>query len=135
MNQAETYAFLYDMFAHVDAATAELFDLAMTRARVVDGLGRPPISPLWSPTFDEWIAAAEVADLLHVHGAISPSDTLKQFTSEGATFVFNDTAATNWLSVAAHLRSRSTLAANTGWAMAEIPSGSPDFTPRSEEWL
>ena len=134
MNQAETYAFLNDMFATVDAATYELLDLAVTRARVVDGLGQPPISPAWVPTFDEWIAAAEVAEMLHLQGAMSPADTVKQFTSEGATFVFNDTAP-DWGAVAAHLRSRSTLAAATGWAMVEIPSESPDYTPRSEVWL
>ena len=134
MDHASTGLFLADLFQAVPAVNAETTNLAMTRARVVDAAGNPPNSPQWVPTFDEWIAAAEVAEMLHLQGAMSPADTVKQFTSEGATFVFNDTA-TDWGSVAAYLRGRSTLAAATGWAMVEIPSESPDFMPRSEVWL
>ena len=134
MDNASTDAFLADLFAGVSAVTIEMTNLAMTRARVIDAAGNPPNSPEWVPTFDEWIAAAEVAEMLHLQGAMSPADTVKQFTSEGATFVFNDTA-TDWGAVAAYLRSRSTLAAATGWAMVEIPSEATDFTPRSRAWL
>lgn len=134
MDQVSTSVFLEDMFASVPAVTSSMIGQAITRARVADSLGRPPVSPQWEPTFDEWVAAAEVAEMLHLQGAMSPADTVKQFTSEGATFVFND-AAPDWGSVAAYLRSRSTLAAATGWAMVEIPSESPDFMPRSEAWL
>ena len=134
MDHASTDNFLAELFQGVPAVTIEMTGHAMTRARVIDAAGNPPNSPQWVPTFDEWIAAAEVAEMLHLQGAMSPSDTVKQFTSEGATFVFND-AATDWGAVAAYLRGRSTLAPATGWAMVEIPSESPDFTPRSEVWL
>ena len=134
MDNASTDAFLADLFAGVSAVTIEMTNLAMTRARVIDDSGNPPNSPQWVPTFDEWIAAAEVAEMLHLQGTMSPADTVKQFTSEGATFVFNDTA-TDWRAVAEYLRSRSTLAAATGWAMVEIPSEATDFMPRSEVWL
>ena len=134
MDHASTDNCLADLFKGVPAVTIEMTNLAMTRARVIDDSGNPPNSPEWVPTFDEWIAAAEVAETLHLQGAMSPADTVKQFTSEGATFVFNDTAP-DWGSVAAYLRGRSTLAAATGWAMVEIPSESTGFTPRSEAWL
>ena len=134
MDQPSTDIFLAELFEGVPAVTTAMTSQAMTRARVVDAAGNPPNSSQWVPTFDEWVAAAEVAEMLHLQGAMSPADTVKQFTSEGATFVFND-AATDWGAVAAYLRSRSTLASATGWAMVELPSESPDFMPRSEVWL
>lgn len=132
MDATETLNFVLDLFQHVEAVDT-LADLAMTRARTVDSMGRAPMDPDWTPTFDEWIAAAEVADMLHLRDTMTPSDTIKQATSEGATFVFTD-AATDWRTVAAHLRSRSQLAGVTGWAMVAVPSESPHFVPRSEVW-
>ena len=134
MDHSSTDIFLAELFEGVPAVTTAMTSQAMTRARVIDAAGNPPTSPQWVPTFDEWVAAAEVAEMLHLQGAMSPADTVKQFTSEGATFVFND-AAPDWGAVAAYLRGRSTRAAATGWAMVELPSESPDFTPRSEVWL
>ena len=133
MDHASTDNFLAELFQGVPAVTIEMADLAMTRARTVDTMGRAPMDPDWTPTFDEWIAAAEVADMLHLRDAMTPSDVIKQFTSEGASFVFADTA-TDWHTVAAHLRSRSQLSAAAGWAMVAVPSESPDFVPRSEVW-
>ena len=133
MDHASTDNFLAELFQGVPAVTIEMADLAMTRARTVDTMGRAPMDPDWTPTFDEWIAAAEVADMLHLRDAMTPSDVIKQFTSEGASFVFADTA-TDWHTVAAHLRSRSQLSAAAGWAMVAVPSESPDFVPRSEAW-
>ena len=133
MDATETLTFVLDLFQHVEAVDTSMADLAMTRARTVDTMGRAPLDPDWTPTFDEWIAAAEVADMLHLRDAMTPSDTIKRFTSEGATFVFADTA-TDWHTVAAHLRSRSQLSAAAGWAMVAVPSESPDFVPRSEVW-
>lgn len=134
MDAIDTNQFLMDMFTALDMSDHGLFDQAMTRARTVDLLGRAPIDDDWTPSFDEWFAAAEVAELLHLRGAMSPAESIKQATSEGATFIFSETA-TDWRAVAAHLRSRSTLsAASTGWAMVAVPTESPDFSPRSEVW-
>ena len=133
MDHASTDNFLAELFQHVEAVDTSMADLAMTRARTVDTMGRAPMDPDWTPTFDEWIAAAEVADMLHLRDAMTPSDVIRQFTSEGATFVFADTA-TDWGSVAAYLRGRSQLSAAAGWAMVAVPGESPDFVPRSEVW-
>ena len=133
MDHASTDTFLAELFQGVPAVTIEMTNLAMTRACVVDDSGNPPSSPQWVPTFDEWIAAAEVAEMLHLRDAMTPSDVIRQFTSEGATFVFADTA-TDWGSVAAYLRGRSQLSAAAGWAMVAVPGESPDFVPRSEVW-
>lgn len=134
MDASETLNFALEMFSGVEAVDSALVSLVMVRAAVADAAGTAPLNPAWMPTYDEWLAAAEVAEMLHLRGAMSPADALKQATSEGATFVFKGTA-TDWRAVAAHLRSRSPLTAATpGWAMIPIPTDSPEFVPRSEVW-
>ena len=134
MNQGDATVFLSQLFGSVEGVTFEVIDLALTRSRVVDSLGRAPVDPSWEPTFDEWLAAADIADQMALKGAMIPTDALTQFTSEGATFHFAGAAA-DWAGISAHLRSRSTLTHGTGWAMVEVPSEASTFHPRSEAWL
>ena len=133
MDQAETFITLAAMFTHVPDAVQH-FDNAMTRATITDIMGRAPIDQAWTPTYDMWIAAAEVAELLYIHGALSPQQSsLAQFESEGSKFVFGNAPATDWRMVAATLRARSPLLNDWG-GVAMMDAGSPaePFHPRSE---
>lgn len=131
MDQTTTLDTLTTMFAGVDGANKH-FDVAISRARTVDNDGTPPTDPAWTPSFDEWVAAAEVAELLHITNAMTPKQTLAQVESEGSKFVFGD-AVSDWRVVAASLRSRSTLLVPYGgFGMIDVgPAGTP-FTARSE---
>lgn len=135
MDRSATHLMLLDMFQHIPDA-AQHFDIAMTRATVVDADGLPPSAPGWVESFDEWIAAAEVAELMHIHGALSPQQVLEQFESEGSRFVFSGNAAPNWASVAASFRARSPLFAgqSPGFGLITVGSQAAPFHPRSEAW-
>lgn len=113
------------------------FAQALAAATIVDLDGRAPTDPAWRPTYDVWIAAANVADALHVRamvsGAAGQGAGLESFTSEGATFKFTAGAAGSWADVAAWFRSKSpTLGNVTGIGWIDVGSNAPDQTFRSE---
>lgn len=129
MDRLSTLDTLTAMFQHVPDA-AQHFDVALTRATVMDINGVAPSSIGWVETFDEWFAAAEVAELLGLFGAMSPGQVLSQFESEGSKFVYAGAAVADWASVARGLRARSPLMPG-GVIMVDVGSPAEPFHPRS----
>lgn len=134
MDRDAASQFVMRLFARVPGFDTEMVHGSLERSRTVDAEGRQPSEPGYEPTIDEWFAAAEVAEALHVQELLSDSRGagLKQFSSEGSSFVFEEGA--DWHYVAGVLRGRSRLAAAGGWAMVEVPGESLPFHPRSAGW-
>lgn len=119
--------------AMVDATTATPLlsdadlDLALTLALVVDAEGRIPGAEDYVETFDLYWAAAE-ATMIRYRRTAMTGGGITEFTSEGATF--KKSAGPDWLTLAAHWRSRSPLTAAGGLGVIEVDTPDP-LMPRS----
>ena len=130
MNHDDLLQWLAGWFAAIPDA---LMMIEGALVQVADAAGRGPLDPNYQPTYDQWLTAAAVAEMLALKGSMAPSaGTLKQISSEGTTMQFDAAAPVNWWEVAALLRGRSPL-------MQAIPAGIgvlqveqlPHFHPRS----
>ena len=134
MNQQEATDFLVELFPA--STPSGYIERALIAYRVVDSEGRPPVHPDYVETFDQWLAAARVAELMEINGSIATvaegSGPLLSFNSEGATYQFGKSGET-WGSIAARLRSMSTFYTDEpteiGWIFVE--TGIDTQTPRS----
>lgn len=90
--------------------------LVLDRAAVADTEGRAPGATGWNPSYDPFVLAAELADLLGVRA--TGQDGILTVTSEGSTFTKR---TADFFAVAAAIRAKSSKP--TGVGVIEIDTG------------
>ena len=124
MTPDDAKAWLAELFAGAPVADAWLA-AAVAKWRVPDATGLPPSSPHYTPTVDQWLAAAAIADQLHVQTSITATGSgdagpIKSFTSEGASFTFAEGQRLSWAAIADLMRRRSPHWPGSGFGVLRV---------------
>lgn len=118
MNRDDATAWLTEWFSATPDA-APLISQAL--ALVADAAGRGPVDAGYIETFDVWLSASAVAEMLALKGAMQPSaGMLKRIQSEGTTLEVEGAQGVSWWALARLLRARSPLMAGYGAGIGAI---------------